>query len=185
MSVLTPFQTVGPFFEFALAVAGAERIGAAYNGGKSIALEGIVLDGNHQPIADALIEIWQADASGHYRHPADPRDNAPGADFYGFGRCGTDGSGHFSFVTIMPGPVPGPSGPQAPHVLVGFLSRGIMTRLITRIYFEGEAANADDPILRLVPEGRRETLIAKRLDADRYHFPIVLQGERETVFFDV
>ncbi|MGB2714396.1 MAG: protocatechuate 3,4-dioxygenase subunit alpha [Vicinamibacterales bacterium] len=185
MAVLTPFQTVGPFFDFALTVSGAERLAGDDTAGQRITIEGIVLDGQHQPCGDALIEIWQADGAGHYRHPTDVnRDPSPNA-FPGFGRCGTDEAGRFSFSTIMPGPVPGPSGPQAPHVLVGVLARGLLTRLVTRIYFEGSSSNVADPILQRVPTSRQPTLIAKRLAPNRYHFPIVLQGEGETVFFDV
>lgn len=177
MSVLTPFQTVGPFFDFALCSPGVERTAIRETIGPSITIEGRVLDGGHQPVPDALVEIWQADGAGRY---------PPGSENgFGFARCGTDESGRFSFVTIVPGQALGPSGPQAPHVLVGVLARGIMTRLVTRIYFQGEPANAEDEILRLVPETRRHTLIAQRVNPARYHFPIVLQGERETVFFDV
>ena len=185
MSTLTPYQTVGPFFDFALTVPGAERIAGDDTAGRRITIEGNVLDGKRQPCCDALIEIWQADGSGHYRHPADPsRDPSPNG-FFGFGRCGTDEAGRFSFSTIMPGPVPGSSGPQAPHVLVGVLARGLLTRLVTRIYFEDSSSNVADPILQSVPKSRRETLIAKRLARNRYHFPILLQGDGETVFFDV
>src|SRR5688572_1470042 len=185
MSVLTPFQTVGPFFDFALAVPDAQRIATRDTPGRHVTLEGIVLDGHQRPVGDALIEIWQADGDGRYRHAADDRQPSLANGFFGFGRCGTDESGRFSFSTVMPGPVPGPSGLQSAHVLVGVLSRGVMTRLITRAYFEGDPSHAGDPILQLVPPHRRHTLVAKRLDANRYHFPIVLQGEGETVFFDV
>lgn len=185
ISPLTPYQTVGPFFDFALTVPGAERMAGDDTAGRRITIEGIVLDGRHQPCGDALIELWQADASGHYRHPRDAnRDTSPDA-FCGFGRCGTDEAGRFSFSTIMPGPVPGPSGSQAPHALVGILARGLLTRLVTRMYFEESSSNAADPILQRVPASRRHTLIARRLGPNRYHFPIVLQGEGETVFFDV
>ena len=184
--LITPFQTVGPFFDFALAVADAYRIAGENTHGRHITIEGVVLDGRKQPVTDALVEVWQADADGHYRHPADLKGNAAADDFRGFGRCATDESGRFSFATIKPGRVPGPSRPQAPHVVVGFLSRGVMTRLVTRMYFDDEASsNAEDPILQRVPADRRQTLVARRLDANRYHFAIVLQGEGETVFFDV
>ena len=184
--LITPFQTVGPFFHFALAASDAHRIAGEKTRGHRITIEGVVLDGRTQPVADALVEVWQADADGHYRHAADGRSHAAADDFRGFGRCATDESGRFSFATIKPGQVPGPSSPQAPHLVVGLLSRGVMTRLVTRMYFADEAGpNAEDPILRRVPASRRQTLVARQLDAGRYHFAIVLQGERETVFFDV
>lgn len=180
MSVLTPYQTVGPFFDFGLAVPDARRIAGERTEGRRITIEGVLLDGKDQPIPDGLVEIWQADAAGRFRHPSDLAESDD--DFHGFGRCATDDLGRFSFLTIMPGP----ASPQAPHALVGVLSRGVMTRLVTRMYFEDESsANAQDPILQRVPATRRHTLIARRLDANRYHFPIVLQGDRETVFFDV
>jgi protocatechuate 3,4-dioxygenase, alpha subunit len=181
---LTPYQTVGPFFDFALAVPGSQVLTAEGIDGRRITLEGIVLDGARQPVPDALIEIWQADASGRYAHPA---DGGPGntSGFRGFGRCGTDDDGRFAFTTILPGRVPGPNGLQAPHVVLGVLGRGVLTRLVTRVYFEGEPSNEEDGVFRLVPEHRRSTLLARELAPDRYEFNIVLQGANETVFFDV
>jgi protocatechuate 3,4-dioxygenase alpha subunit len=134
-----------------------------------------------------MIEIWQADAAGRYAHPADPR--RPNAKFTGFGRAGSDAEGRFSFSTIKPGVVPGPNGkPQAPHIVVAVFSRGLPRHAYTRLYFADEANNANDPILALVPAERRDTLIAKRAEkngAPVYLFDIRLQGENETVFFDV
>lgn len=185
MPGLTPFQTVGPFFDFALRVAGAELIASEARDGRCITIEGTVFDGVAQPVPDALIEVWQADASGKYPHPADPR-SAPGdSGFRGFGRCGTDSEGRFVFETVVPGRVPGPHGLQAPHLVVGVLGRGVLTRLVTRVYFADEPSNEEDAVLRLVPEHRRATLVARRVGDDRYQFNIVLQGEAETVFFDV
>jgi protocatechuate 3,4-dioxygenase alpha subunit len=181
---LTPYQTVGPFFDFALTVAGCEVVATDGTDGRRITLEGTVLDGTRQPVPDALIETWQADASGRYAHPAGggASDNS---GFRGFGRCGTNDAGRFAFTTVVPGRVSGPDGLQAPHVLVGVLARGVLTRLVTRVYFEGEPSNDDDTVLRLVPDHRRATLLARKLAADRYEFNIVLQGAGETVFFDV
>lgn len=185
MRGLTPYQTLGPFFDFALIVAGTERVVSEAGDGRRITIEGTICDGAAQPIPDAVIEIWQADASGTYPHPADPRSAQADAGFRGFGRCGTDGEGRFVFETVVPGRVPGPDGLQAPHLVVGVLARGVMTRVVTRMYFEDQPSNDEDAVLRLVPEGRRGTLLARRAGDDRYRFDVVLQGEGETVFFDV
>lgn len=193
MPGLTPYQTVGPFFDFALAVPGAEAVAGDAARGR-ITIEGTVLDGASQPVPDALIEIWQADASGAYAHPADPHGASDESGFRGFGRCGTDRSGRFEFQTIVPGRVPfdprdaersSSTGLQAPHLVVGVLARGVMTRLVTRMYFDDQPSNAEDAVLQLVPADRRQTLMARRLDDARYQFTIVLQGDGETVFFDV
>jgi protocatechuate 3,4-dioxygenase, alpha subunit len=195
MAGITPSQTVGPFFAPALTpgkdYAWHQPIGndliTPDASGQRIRLEGRVFDGDGAPVNDSMIEIWQADAAGRYAHPADRQ--RPNAKFTGFGRAGTDAEGRFSFSTIKPGAVAGPDGkPQAPHILVAFYARGLLTHLYTRIYFADEAANASDPILKLVPADRRDTLIAKKQTRDGktvYRFDIALQGEGETVFFDV
>jgi protocatechuate 3,4-dioxygenase alpha subunit len=159
--------------------------------GRHITIEGVVLDSAAVPLPDALIELWQADASGRYRDASSDKrqamgDTAADDEFYGFGRVATDDRGRFLFRTVMPGRVPAPDGRlQAPHIAVGVLARGILTRLVTRIYFEAEPSNADDVVLSLVPAERRVTLIAKRKGDVGYCFDIVLQGSGETVFFDV
>ena len=186
MPGLTPFQTVGPFFAFGLVFDGGETIAAEGAAGRRIAVAGTVRDGKGDPLPDALIEIWQANGAGKYAHPADGRDLPRDPPFDGFGRVPTSDDGSFAFTTVMPGRVPAPSGGlQAPHLAVGILARGLQTRLVTRIYFEDEAANVGDPLLALVPAARRGTLIARRVTAGRYRFDIVLQGKDETVFFDV
>ena len=186
MSELTPFQTIGPFFHYALPFAGGETLVAAETIGQRITIEGTITDGAGAVVPEALVEIWQANASGRYCHPDDCREAAIDPAFDGFGRTPTDADGRFAFHTIKPGRVPGPRGVlQAPHVLVGLLGRGLLTRLVTRLYFDDEPSTAEDPILALVPEARRSTLIARHQGDGRYLFDIVLQGERETVFFDV
>ena len=186
MPELTPFQTLGPFFHCALPYGDGETLVTGDTRGERVVIEGTVRDGEGAPIADALLEIWQANAAGRYNHPDDVREAPIDPAFDGFGRTPTDAAGRFSFVTIKPGPVPGPEGrTQAPHVLVGVLGRGLLTRLVTRIYFADEPANDRDPILELVPAGRRSTLIARKEAEGRYQFDIVLQGNGETVFFDV
>ena len=194
----TPWQTVGPFFHYALPwwggadLTGQSDIGAAparlvgahpalhhspaqpLPSGETIEIAGRVLDGEGEIVSDALIEIWQADAEGRY-----------GTDFPGFGRAPTDEAGVFHFRTIRPGPVPGPGNRlQAPHIAVGVLGRGLLKRLVTRLYFADAPENAADPILDLVPAERRPTLIARR-DGTVWRFDIVLSGPGETVFFDV
>jgi protocatechuate 3,4-dioxygenase alpha subunit len=186
MSTLTPSQTVGPFFHFGLVIPGSETIAQPSTPGRHIAVEGTIRDGAGDPLPDALVEIWQADAAGTYRHPADARGTWSDRSFDGFGRIPTGDDGCFAFTTVVPGRVAGPHGTtQAPHLLVGVLARGLLTRLVTRMYFGDDPANPEDPVLARVPERRRATLIARRDGTDRYRFDIVLQGNGETVFFDV
>jgi protocatechuate 3,4-dioxygenase alpha subunit len=141
-----------------------------------------------------LLEVWQANAAGRYNHPADRQTDKPlDADFRGWGRAGTDfASGLYQFETVKPGPVIGRRGykPMAPHVNLWLAARGINIGLSTRLYFADETAlNAADPVLRSIePAIRRETLLARREVRDGsvvYVFDIRLQGEQETVFFDV
>jgi protocatechuate 3,4-dioxygenase, alpha subunit len=182
----TPSQTVGPFFNIGCPGDQAELVAPGAEG--AVRVGGVVYDGDGQPVVDALVEIWQAGPSGRYDHPDDPRDELPVQQgFRGFGRAETDpDDGSYSFVTLKPGPVPGPGGAlQAPHLMVSVLARGLLKRLATRMYFEDEAeANAADPVLSAVDRQRRGTLVARR-DGDAYRFDVRLQGDGETVFFDV
>lgn len=204
MSDITPSQTVGPFFAYGLTPKGRchwdpngsyswkETVGdnliTADATGEKIHIEGCVLDGDGQPINDAMIEVWQADAQGRYASPRDTRA-LPNTQFKGFGRSATDKSGVYSFDTIKPGAVPGPDGKmQAPHIVVAIYSRGMLRQVYTRLYFSDEAANAADPILALVPDDRRGTLIAHKEPGQRptrYRFDIRVQGDKETVFFEI
>lgn len=195
MAGLTPSQTVGPYFAYGLTPGSTYAWNDAFSNdlvtpdvsGDRICIVGQVFDGDGAVIPDAMLEIWQADGQGRYANPRDTRA-LPNAAFKGFGRCGADTNGGFSFDTIKPGPVPDPDGkPQAPHILLAVFARGMLLHLYTRIYFDDEAGkNAADPILALVPAERRATLIAKR-DADgaTYRFDVHLQGDAETVFFDI
>ncbi len=191
----TPSQTVGPYFAYGLTpeqygyphpgIAGPDLLSGEEEG-ERIRIEGRVLDGAGEPISDAMIEIWQADAQGRYAHPADPRGS--NVSFKGFGRCGTgtDPECRFAFETLKPG---SPDAVQAPHINVVLFMRGLLSHAYTRIYFADEAAaNAADPVLASVEEARRATLIARREETPTgplYRFDIHMQGTRETVFFDV
>jgi len=193
MSERTPSQTVGPFLHIGLAPADYNfrvLFGSSLAGpgvaGVPIEIEGAIRDGEGNVLPDALVEIWQADSDGRYPHPADGRPVRSNS-FRGFGRAATDAAGQFHFATVKPGAVPAPGGGlQAPHINVGIFARGLLKRLFTRIYFAGEALNAGDPILALVPEGRRHTLMAQpeTTHPGRFRFDIRLQGADETVFFD-
>jgi len=177
----TPSQTVGPFFAFGLPFEGGERL--VDDGGFWI--EGAVYDGAGDPVGDALVEIWQANRHGRYRHPEDTREELPLEDgFIGFGRCATDESGRFRFYTVKPGATP----PHAPHIGVIVHARGLLQHLFTRIYFPDEpSANAGDPLLASIDDASvRDTLIAQPGGTiSGLRFDIHLQGERQTAFLDV
>ena len=178
----TPSQTVGPFFEYALPYEGGERL-VSPDDSDAVRIVGAVIDGDGEPVDDALVEIWQANRHGRYRHPEDTREELPLEDgFTGFGRCPTDAEGRFEFVTVKPGAADG----QAPHVSVTVFARGLLRHLCTRLYFPDEAeANAADPLLTSIEDAAlRATLIARRLDGV-LTFDIHLQGERQTAFLDV
>lgn len=193
---VTPSQTVGPYFKYGLVgedygfpgIVGNDLTqGMKKTPDNAIRIEGRVLDGEGQPVNDALIEIWQANGEGRYAHPEDDQDKTLTEGFAGFGRCGTDETGAFSFITIKPGRVPGRGNTlQAPHISVNVLARGVLKRLATRIYFEDEAAaNGEDPVLGQVEAERRGTLIATKENGNIYRFDVHIHGDGETVFFDV
>lgn len=184
---LTPFSTVGPFFKLLIRdrPEGTDCLVSDATRGERITIAGRLIAGDGAPVEDGLVEIWQADAEGRFHHPDDPHSDLADQAFTGFGRAATGTGGAFSFRTVRPGAVPGPDGaPQAPHVLVSVMARGVMSRCWTRLYFEDEPLNATDSILQLVPAERRDTLIARRTGAGEYEFNVVLQGDRETVFFE-
>jgi protocatechuate 3,4-dioxygenase, alpha subunit len=183
----TPSQTVGPFFTIGLAWLNRDNLAGPGVRGERVTISGRVFDGDGKPVPDALIEIWQADTDGRYAHPADQRDKPLETGFTGYGRIPTDDEGRFRFVTVKPGPVPGPDGkPQAPHIVVSVFARGLLRRLITRIYFPDEPGNGEDFALNLVEPERRRTLIAAKVDQQSglLHWNVILQGTDETVFFD-
>ena len=191
---ITPSQTVGPFFAYCLTPRAYGYPEIITNDlltedapGERIRIEGRVFDGDGQVVSDAMIEIWQADGQGRYATTPDGRP-ATNTRFKGFGRSDTDKDGRYCFTTVKPGQVLGPNGGlQAPHINVSVFARGVLRRMFTRIYFDGEAANVNDPILALVPADARGTLIAKRASQGpepTYTFDIHLQGRNETVFFE-
>jgi protocatechuate 3,4-dioxygenase alpha subunit len=183
--VLTPSQTAGPFLTIGLVDGPITNRLVDEADPRAIRISGVLLDGAGDPVADGLVEIWQANEAGRYAHPADDRDEIPLEDgFWGFGRSATVDDGRFEFVTVRPGRVPWVDGRlQAPHVLVGVFARGLLKRVATRMYFpDEEAANAEDPVLLALEPEERVTLIARAEDG-ALRFDIVLQGTGQTTFF--
>ncbi|PYT72885.1 MAG: protocatechuate 3,4-dioxygenase subunit alpha [Acidobacteria bacterium] len=184
----TTSQTVGPYFSIGLTrLKKVDLVGPGVSG-ERITIAGRVLDGDRKPVSDAMIEIWQANSHGKYAHPEDDQKKPLEPGFQGFGRIPVDERGKFSFTTIKPGAVPGPNGnPQAPHIAVSVFMRGLLRRLVTRIYFPDEPANAGEFVLNLVERERRATLIAKKNvnQIGTLEWNVILQGPDETVFFDI
>jgi len=192
--LLTPSQTVGPYFSMRLPWPEGPYVVAKGTPG-AVTIYGRLLDGAGDPIPDGLIETWQADPSGRFAHPDDPRGPVPDGDleFRGFGRSATSHDGTFKIVTLKPGALPfGDGRTEAPHIDVSVFSRGMLDRSVTRIYFPDEAeANEADPVLQAVPAHRRATLVAvpvgekESAGENLLRFDIRMQGENETVFFDL
>ena len=183
--VPTPSQTVGPFFAIELTTDEhcVRCIAGPQTKGERIWITFRLLDGDAMPVDDAMVEIWQADSNGKYNHPDDIQPKSLDEGWIGFGRLATDEHGSCVLETIKPGSI----GQNAPHLLLAIFARGMMKQLFTRVYFSGDPANDQDPILATVPAARRETLLAQpALNAPgHWLFDIHLQGDRETVFFDV
>ena len=185
--IQSPSQTVGPFFSYGLFFGGEDILVTDQTAGERIVLTGQVFDGDGQPIPDAMVEIWQADAQGFYNHPLDPNHARADKSFRGFGRSETVDEGTFYFKTIRPGRVAAEEPLPAPHINVRVFARGMLIHAVTRLYFSDESANESDPLLNTVDAARRPTLIARRepsADLPRYRFDIHLQGKGETVFFN-
>jgi protocatechuate 3,4-dioxygenase, alpha subunit len=192
--IVTPSQTVGPFFHIGFRpIAPLTRADIP---GERIAISGRVLDGDGQPVPDAVLETWQANARGKYAHPEDWQDKQTTPGFTGFGRILTGKDGTFRIQTIRPGAVPWPgtnpargaAQEQAPHIVVTVFARGLLKHLVTRLYFGDDPQVARDPVLRRIRNpARRATLLARRdpPQAGHYRWDVVLQGAGETVFFDV
>jgi len=184
-----PSQTIGPFFDFGLTAN--EALGCLAGPaatGQRIRLRLRLLDGAGEPVPDGMLELWQADANGIYRHPEDPRHSSADAAFTGFGRLASGANGVCVFETIRPGSADASHmrAVGAAHINLTVFARGLLGHLTTRIYFADDEALATDPVLALVPAERRSTLIAvpDAADPDRWNLDIHLQGEHETVFFD-
>ena len=207
----TPSQTVGPYFHYGLPwKGGADLVGRSELGaradlfaedryvlnlsaptgtpeGEVIEIAGTVYDAEGAAVPDAMVEIWQANSSGRYRSALDTREDVPlDPHFVGFGRAATLDDGSYRFRTVRPGRVPGPGGVlQAPHLAVSVMGRGLLKRLATRLYFAGDPWLATDPVLMLVAEERRRTLVAALDPAGAWCLDIRLGGEDETVFFEL
>lgn len=194
----TPSQTAGPYvhigctpnFSGITGVYDMDLGVAMVNDrtlGERITLRGRIFDGTGTPLRDALVEIWQADAAGLYNSPSEMRGTAD-VNFTGWGRCPTDmETGEYVFETIRPGRVPYKDGRlMAPHVTLWIVARGINIGLQTRLYFaDEEAANTEDPVLQRIEHRNRVPTLLARKDGSTFHFDIHLQGEKETVFFDI
>ncbi|RIH83011.1 protocatechuate 3,4-dioxygenase subunit alpha [Calidithermus roseus] len=179
----SPSQTVGPFFHFGLVREGGNILADEEALGERIVIRGRVLDGEGVPVDDALVEIWQADALGHFRHPADPHHAQADPNFRGFGRSATVGEG-FCFHTVKPGPI---GQNPVPYINVRVFARGMLTHAVTRMYFS-DHDNTQDPTFGSLDPLRRQTLVAQRRETPGgivYRWNIRLQGEGETVFFEL
>ncbi|OFX00988.1 MAG: protocatechuate 3,4-dioxygenase subunit alpha [Alphaproteobacteria bacterium RIFCSPHIGHO2_12_FULL_66_14] len=187
---LTPSQTIGPFYWGTLVSSYRADLAPLGVAGERIELALTLRDAEGAIISDGLLEIWQANSHGRYNHPEDRRNLPLDAGFEGFGRASTDATGTARFATVRPGPVPWPHGGmqggglQAPHINVSVFARGVLNRLATRLYFDGDPALAGDPVLKLVDPARRGTLLAKRDAEGVWCLPIHIGGAHETVFFD-
>ncbi|MBQ0902059.1 protocatechuate 3,4-dioxygenase subunit alpha [Micromonospora sp. U21] len=184
---VTPAQTVGPYLHIGLRWPdGPYAVPEGTPG--AFWIRGRIVDGAGMPVVDALVESWQADPDGRFDHPDDPRGAQPSTvpGYRGFGRSETDAAGQYALLTVRPGPLPAPNGEtEAPHLTLSVFARGLLHRVVTRLYFPDEpAANAEDPVLRIIDADRRDTLLATPAP-DGFRFDIRLQGEHETVFFAV
>ncbi|MDV6262047.1 protocatechuate 3,4-dioxygenase subunit alpha [Rhodococcoides yunnanense] len=187
----TPSQTVGPYVHIGLLWPDGEDVVPPGTDG-AVTVTFTVIDGSRTPMSDAMIETWQADADGRFDHPDDPRGAvAPRTEgFRGFGRTFADETGTMSITTIKPGPLPAENNAvEAPHIDVGIFARGMLERVVTRVYFPDESeANAVDPVLSALPEHKRARLVARSVDGG-YHLDIVLQNTDpdgdETPFFEL
>ena len=186
--LLTAAQTVGPFVSIGFEKSAVRDIAPAGVAGERVTISGRIVDGDGQPVIDAVIETWQANSYGKYAHPDDAQEKLLEDNFKGFGRVLTDTQGGFCLTTVKPGAVAGPGvqggKEQAPHITVVIFMRGLLKHLMTRVYFPDDAANAADPVLNLVPAARRATLIATKSADGTLQWNVNLQGANETVFFD-
>ncbi len=184
----TTSQTVGPYFKIGFSHLYRHELAGSGVSGERVTIQGRVFDGEGKPVPDAVLEIWQADAEGEYSAPEDMEESKAEGKFIGFGRIPTDEDGSFSFSTIKPGSLLAPDGSQqAPHIVVSIFMRGLLTRLVTRVYFKDDPQNERDCVLKLVDEERRATLLAVPIAGREgvLEWNVILQGKYETVFFDI
>jgi protocatechuate 3,4-dioxygenase, alpha subunit len=182
----TGYQTVGPYFKIGLEAFYRDDLTGSKTPGQVVEITGRVIDADGLPVPDAVLEFWHADSEGRY--PDQPQRQPFEGSFVGFGRVPTNAEGNFGFRTIKPGAVQADTPErQAPHILVSVFLRGLLNRLVTRIYFSDEIANADDPVLLSVEDRRRSSLVARADPSQpgRYAWDVFLQGDNETVFFDL
>ena len=185
MPAITPSQTIGPFYFGTIINGYRHDLAPPGVPGERIDIVLTLHDVQGAIVPDGLLEIWQANSAGRYNHPDDRRNLPLDPGFDGFGRASTDTSGCSHFSTVKPGRVPWPAGGmQAPHINISVFARGVLNRLATRLYFDGDPALAEDPVLKLVEPARRGTLLARRGAKGVWHLPIHLGGAQETVFFE-
>jgi protocatechuate 3,4-dioxygenase, alpha subunit len=181
--------TVGPFFHSVLPWKGGGEMAKPETKGERVTILGRVLDAEGKPISDAMIEFWQANAAGKYNHPDDKEPGDVDPSFQGFGRVSADADGRFTVHTIKPGRVRGLGNSwQAPHINISIFARGVLKRLVTRLYFEGDPANESDPVLALIDDRKRRATVMARKDPKHpggWHFELNLGGPKETAFFAV
>lgn len=177
-------QTVGPYYAIGLDHLVSETLAGPYSEGKHVTITGTVFDADGEPVPDAILELWQASPSGQYKEQQELGSARDLNGYLGFARLSTHRGGTFKVDTVSPGPTLFPDGrQQAPHIVVLVFMRGLMLHLVTRIYLPDEPLNDHDPVLQLVPEARRSTLIATHNGPQRLRWDIHLQGPQETVFF--
>lgn len=177
----TPSQTVGPFLSLGLTWPAGHLVVPAGTPG-AIRVTGVLRDGAGEPVTDGLVETWQADPDGRFDHPDDPR-GASGSGFGGFGRAATDASGRYEIHTVKPGAI---GDGQAPHIDVSVFARGLLDRVVTRLYFPDEVdANAADPLLAALAPERAATMVATATGPGELRLDIALRGPHETVFLAI
>jgi protocatechuate 3,4-dioxygenase alpha subunit len=182
---LTPSQTIGPFYFGTIIKAYHHHLAPPGIAGERIEIVLSLYDGEGAIVPDGMFEIWQANSHGRYNHPEDHRNLPLDAGFDGYGRASTYTDGCARFSTVKPGRVPWPQGGmQAPHINISIFARGLLNRVATRLYFDGDPANAEDPVLKMIDPARRPTLLARQDDKGLWRLPIHLGGAQETVFFD-
>jgi protocatechuate 3,4-dioxygenase alpha subunit len=189
-AIPTPWHTIGPFFPRTFFREGDNDLTRGAARGQRILIRGRVLEQGGRPCVNAVLEAWQADAAGRFARPLDPEAGAADPGFLGWGRAWTDAEGSYAFHSVMPGGYEDAAGPRAPHVNLLVIGSGIMGRLVTTLFFPGQAANAADPVLLALPPELRGRLVAAPDGVENgipaFRFDLLLHGppEAETPFFE-